>query len=663
MQTFALQPHSNEVTFNLQDLLQELLLALIGCTGDVFVNIAPSSRQDLNDEILHPGRCTVQLAQDIAWAGKEDRDQLNELVKLGFHYQQIQRFIKQEEQAVSPRSLYRSALCEGLQGQLGQSSSEELGTQQQLISVKDCLQIYEEQLLEQGAARGLPGLVYQLADLQGAKLLAVLHARRLNGQPLLQTCVQRLLWHVNQVLFNQLTMWMVHGLLADEGNEFFIRPREVLTSGHQQQADDTAPAADSGMANNKHLLHRSEEETYRDWHEAFEVALHELPPGITPHLATSVEFIGRAQQPVLNQAALERTVEAVRTDVSHICCTSTAGNGAQQVEVGAWCVAPEQPVQAAVVLGTLGQQRKTPESRTDVASRLWQLLVVQAGLLQHLAAIKDYALLARGDFYQCFLADAAKLLAGPPRDKTVNSDLSIPWQSAALKSTAQDDPHFKLFRPVLRAKGSSTAGALRSQQLAEAGPVIGLVGSRALNVPAYDSAWDDLRLDIQMPWPLGVLLTRRHLERYNALFQFLLRLKRVQLALESAWQELGRLCGRGGGGTTAADIGPLLQLRLHMGHFISNLQIYLQLDVVEVNYARLQEKVAAAQDFSEAEHAHERFLHALVTQSFLGHSAIVKQIGEVFGQTRALCRLVKGARERGIDCDAVEVSCTCALQD
>jgi gamma-tubulin complex component 4 len=58
-----------------------------------------------------------------------------------------------------------------------------------------------------------------------------------------------------------------------------------------------------------------------------------------------------------------------------------------------------------------------------VASRLWQLLVVQAGLMQHLAAIKDYALLARGDFYQCFLADASKLLAGPPRDNTVNSDL------------------------------------------------------------------------------------------------------------------------------------------------------------------------------------------------------------------------------------------------
>ena len=46
MPTFALQPQSNEIAFNLQDLLQELLLALVGCTGDVFVNSSPSSRQE-----------------------------------------------------------------------------------------------------------------------------------------------------------------------------------------------------------------------------------------------------------------------------------------------------------------------------------------------------------------------------------------------------------------------------------------------------------------------------------------------------------------------------------------------------------------------------------------------------------------------------------------
>jgi hypothetical protein len=43
----------------------------------------------------------------------------------------------------------------------------------------------------------------------GARLLQRLHDQRLNGEPLLQAAMQRLLWHVNQVLFNQLTMWCV----------------------------------------------------------------------------------------------------------------------------------------------------------------------------------------------------------------------------------------------------------------------------------------------------------------------------------------------------------------------------------------------------------------------------------------------------------------------
>jgi hypothetical protein len=75
---------------------------------------------------------------------------------------------------------------------------------------------------------------------------------------------------------------MVHGLLADEGNEFFIRPREAArhsSSSLQEQQDDTRSAGDTAArqsaagttSSSKHLLNRSEVETYQDWHEAFEV--------------------------------------------------------------------------------------------------------------------------------------------------------------------------------------------------------------------------------------------------------------------------------------------------------------------------------------------------------------------------------------------------------
>jgi gamma-tubulin complex component 4 len=50
---------------------------------------------------------------------------------------------------------------------------------------------------------------------------------------------------------------------------------------------------------------------------------------------------------------------------------------------------------------------------------VWQLVVVDSQLVEHLASLKDYMLLAKGDFYQCFLTDAASLLTNPGRAEAI----------------------------------------------------------------------------------------------------------------------------------------------------------------------------------------------------------------------------------------------------
>jgi hypothetical protein len=50
------------------------------------------------------------------------------------------------------------------------------------------------------------GLVVR-AQYYGARLLHWLHERKAHGDQLLRACTQRLMWHVNQVFFNQLTLW------------------------------------------------------------------------------------------------------------------------------------------------------------------------------------------------------------------------------------------------------------------------------------------------------------------------------------------------------------------------------------------------------------------------------------------------------------------------
>lgn len=54
--------------------------------------------------------------------------------------------------------------------------------------------------------------------------------------------------------------------------------------------------------------------------------------------------------------------------------------------------------------------------------------------------------------------------------------------------------------------------------------------------------------------------------------------------------------------------------------------------------------------------AHEKFVKALKQQSLLYSNKLMSEMARVFVLARQLCGLVKGARERGIDFDAVQVS-------
>jgi gamma-tubulin complex component 4 len=58
------------------------------------------------------------------------------------------------------------------------------------------------------------------------------------------------------------------------------------------------------------------------------------------------------------------------------------------------------------------------EIRECIASRLLHLVVVKASLLDHLKAIKDYFLLAKGEFYQTFLEEARSIMILPPQSSS-----------------------------------------------------------------------------------------------------------------------------------------------------------------------------------------------------------------------------------------------------
>ncbi len=50
-------------------------------------------------------------------------------------------------------------------------------------------------------------------------------------------------------------------------------------------------------------------------------------------------------------------------------------------------------------------------------------------------------------------------------------------------------------------------------------------------------AWNSLRLEYCVAWPLHLVLSERALADYNRIFQFLITVKRTQMALHRAWAE------------------------------------------------------------------------------------------------------------------------------
>ena len=54
---------------------------------------------------------------------------------------------------------------------------------------------------------------------------------------------------------------------------------------------------------------------------------------------------------------------------------------------------------------SLAESRTSSTLDVQVAGQLWQLVVVHDELPLHLAALKDYFLLSKGDFYQAFLLE------------------------------------------------------------------------------------------------------------------------------------------------------------------------------------------------------------------------------------------------------------------
>ena len=594
-----------------------------------------------------PVRCRAALRGGVL--GPPEVALLEGLAALGFHCGELSRWAATEAlpRPGSPpgsRSHYRRAVAGALQGCLGDYRAAVLTLEREargLLGQNAVLPLsaLSAELGEYGALLPrLHALVWRVSEgggeagggLRGGALLGLLHEGSHSGVPAERGSVRRLFLAAHGVFLRQLAGWMAHGLLLDTCGEFFVQARVRAAAGTKPGALWGSEVEVEGGCGGGEASGGGAEE----WHEAFHVDRALLPPYVREEVAAAALFVGKAVR-VLRRPFRSSSREAAG---AHPGAAGMAPAGAS--DAGVW-----SPEDAARITGALAHlhggstfdrlafERAILHVQGLLAQRLWESLMERALLPRHLQALKDYFLLARGDFFHALLLETAELFAADPKPATAGSDLEAAMGRAALKSNAEGDGYFPLVSPRLRALDGAGESPVRTHQ-----------GHR-IHLPAYDS-WDGVSLVYCVDWPLGLLLTPEVLAQYNCLFQYLFRLRRVQFDLDTAWAGLRTAAKTSGAGATVSDVGggfaAAWRLRHDMSHLVNNLLIYIQVDVIEAQHRRLEQGVAAAKDFQETETLHRAYLSALVAQCFLDIPTVSGMLQSVMQLCKRLQLLVAG---------------------
>ncbi|XP_074268390.1 gamma-tubulin complex component 4-like [Silene latifolia] len=647
-------------------MLQEILLALLGFTGDLIID-DDEHRNSLGLPSLSTAAPAFKLAADLSFIHPSDRDVIERIVKLGFYYRELDRFATKSRNLSwirsgsgddvnkfpESRSVYRRAIANGVVEVLSVYRSAVLQIEQKLLA--DHLPILGT--VTQGLNKFfvlLPPL-YELIleverdDIRGGKLLDLLHKRCHCGVPELQNCLQRLLWHGHQVMYNQLASWMVYGILQDPHDEFFIRSQD------DSKAEKDLPDSDMHRKMTRLKLGDS---SLVNWHLGFHISLDMLPEYIHMRVAESILFAGKAIRVLRNPSpgffmkdslyhhkiprqsrknqrfsghfSFQKDTEAVSNKLSVDDSESPGEDLLSQSEADK-IETMLQDLKDSTEFHKRSFECAVDSIRSIAASHLWQLVVVRADLNGHLKALKDYFLLAKGDFFQCFLEESRQLMRLPPRQSTAEADLLVPFQLAALKTISDDDKYFS--RVSLR-----MPSAVNPSQVDVTKSKVLLASS---STAADLDGWDGITLEYSIDWPLQLFFSQEVLSKYCRVFQYLLRLKRTQMELEKSWasvmhQDHSDFAEHRNDPAKCSTLQqrrqrfrPMWRVREHMAFLIRNLQFYIQVDVIESQWNLLQNHIQDSRDFTELVNFHQEYLSALISQSFLDIGSVCRILDSI----------------------------------
>uniref|UniRef100_A0A803Y2T6 Gamma-tubulin complex component n=1 Tax=Meleagris gallopavo TaxID=9103 RepID=A0A803Y2T6_MELGA len=269
-------------------MIHELLLALSGYPGAAFT---------------WSKRGGLQVSQELPFLHPSETSVLNRLCRLGTDYIRFAEFVEQHTGHVQQQDHHLS--------QQNQSGLHGIYLRAFCTGLDSVLQPYRQALLDleqeflADPHLSISHVNYSLDQIHGCQILETVHKHSCGGLPPVRSALEKILAVCHGVMYKQLSAWMLHGLLLDQHEEFFIKqgPSGNISGQPEDDDDDLGIGGLTGkqLRELQDLRLIEEENMLAPSLKQFSLRVEMLPSYIPVRVAEKILFVGESVQMFENQ--------------------------------------------------------------------------------------------------------------------------------------------------------------------------------------------------------------------------------------------------------------------------------------------------------------------------------------------------------------------------
>uniref|UniRef100_A0A8C8Z0C6 Gamma-tubulin complex component n=1 Tax=Prolemur simus TaxID=1328070 RepID=A0A8C8Z0C6_PROSS len=416
-------------------MIHELLLALSGYPGSIFT---------------WNKRSGLQVSQDLPFLHPSETSVLNRLCRLGTDYIRFTEFIEQymghvQQQDHHPsqqgqgglHGIYLRAFCTGLDSVLQPYRQALLDLEQEVRK-----RTYREHLWSgrlghfQLLFPSVMVVVEQIKSqkIHGCQILETVYKHSCGGLPPVRSALEKILAVCHGVMYKQLSAWMLHGLLLDQHEEFFIKQGPSSGNVSAQPEEDEEDLGIGGLTGKQlrelqDLRLIEEENMLAPSLKQFSLRVEILPSYIPVRVAEKILFVGESVQMFENQnvnltrkgSILKKQEDTFAAELHRL---------------------KQQPLFSLVDF-----EQVVDRIRSTVAEHLWKLMVEESDLLGQLKVIAIHLIIK----IMLLGTDATQAREGPSRETSPREAPASGWAALGLSYKVQWPLHI-LFTPAVLEK-------------------------------------------------------------------------------------------------------------------------------------------------------------------------------------------------------------------